>query len=77
MINAAEQYNKNVSSGELDKFFEASGRNKSTIEIPKTAPSEGPPAKAIEYLRANPGTRAQFEQTFPGVSADKILGRGR
>jgi hypothetical protein len=80
MINAAEQYNKNVSSGELDKFFEASGRIKNKIEIPKEAPnkaSAGAPPKAIEYLKANPGTRAQFEQMFPGVSVDQILGRGR
>jgi hypothetical protein len=76
MIGAAEQYNKNVKSGELDRFFEASGRNKSTIEIPSQREAAvGVPAKAIEYLRANPNTRAQFEQRFPGVSVDQILGQ--
>ena len=30
--------------------------------------------KAIEFLRSNPGTRQQFEQTF-GMSADQFLGQ--
>ena len=57
MIGSAEQYNKNVKSGELDRFFEASGRNKSTIEIPK--------------VDAAPAKNAVTNPEFPGFSIGK------
>ena len=43
------------------------------------APQEttgGPPAAAIQYLRANPGFRDQFEQKYGPGSAGKALGNG-
>jgi cytoskeletal protein RodZ len=46
MLGTAEQYNRNVDSGELDKFFEASGRIKSRIDIPKAPPKPGAAAAA-------------------------------
>jgi hypothetical protein len=77
MIGSAEQYNKNVKSGELDRFFEASGRNKSTIEIPKVdaaaaAPVSAPPT-AIDYLRANPSMKGAFDAKYGAGAADRAL----
>lgn len=34
-----------------------------------------PPKEAIEYLRKNPGSRAEFDRKYPGTSAAQILGR--
>jgi hypothetical protein len=54
MLNTAEQYNRNVDSGELDKFFEASGRIKSRIDIPKAPPKPGAAAAQIPGQTASP-----------------------
>lgn len=34
-----------------------------------------PPKEAIDYLRKNPGSRAEFDRKYPGASAAQILGR--
>lgn len=34
-----------------------------------------PPKEAIDYLRKNPGSRAEFDRKYPGTSAAEILGR--
>ena len=55
MIGSAEQYNKNVDSGELDRFFEASGRNKSKIDITGGRPPlSDADRQAMSWANANP-----------------------
>jgi len=54
MIGTAEQYNKNVDSGELDNFFAASGRNKSKINITsKPAGLSATDQQALSWANAN------------------------
>lgn len=38
--------------------------------------SAGPPQAAIDYLKANPGTKAQFEQKYGAGSAAQYMGGG-
>jgi hypothetical protein len=74
---SAEAWNKRAP--EIPKDV-ARGVNMSTapIKVPPLASVMGgggiPPA-AIQYLRANPATKLQFDQTFGPGAADKILGK--
>jgi len=77
-VRSAESWNKRVQ--EIPKeVLQGTGMSITPIKVPGLSAGKStgtaPPAGAIEFLKANPATRAQFEQTFPGVSAAQFLGQ--
>ena len=81
MVNAAKQYNSNVESGELDKFFEASGRNKSKIQIPANAPkpkeaaAQIPGGRGAPMFAVNPSTGQRIQSTDGGNTWTAVGGQ--
>jgi len=82
MEDAAKVYNSKVDSGQLDKFFEYTGRPKAKIEV-STRPPRGAsaaiaaPPGAVNFLRQNdtPENRQFFDQKYGAGAARSVLGR--
>lgn len=76
-VRSAEAWNKRV--GEMPKeVVQGTGLSTTPIKVPPLSSvmsGGGVPSAAVEYLKANPTTRLQFDQTFGAGSADKILGK--
>jgi hypothetical protein len=81
MVNAAKQYNSNVESGELDKFFEASGRLKGKIQIPKDTPkpkeaaAQIPGGRGAPMFAVNPSTGQRIQSTDGGNTWTAVGGQ--
>jgi hypothetical protein len=81
MLGAAEQYNRNVESGELDKFFEASGRLKGKIQIPKDTPkpkeaaAQIPGGRGAPVFAVNPSTGQRIQSTDGGNTWTPVGGQ--
>ena len=80
--DAAKVYNSKVDGGQLDKFFEYTGRPKAKIEV-STRPPRGAsaavaaPPGAVEFLRQNdtPENRRFFDQKYGAGASRSALGR--
>jgi hypothetical protein len=76
-MRSAEAWNKRV--GEMPKeVVQGTGLSTAPIKVPALSSvmsGGGVPSAAIDYLKANPTTRAQFDQTFGAGAADRILGK--
>lgn len=74
---SAEAWNKRV--GEMPKeVVQGTGLSTAPIKVPALSSvmsGGGVPSAAIEYLKANPATKLQFDQTFGAGAADRILGK--
>ena len=82
MEDAAKVYNSKVDGGQLDKFFEYTGRPKAKIEV-STRPPRGAsaavaaPSGAVNFLRQNdtPENRRFFDQKYGAGASRSALGR--
>jgi hypothetical protein len=80
--DAAKVYNSKVEGGELNKYFEFTGRPKNKVEVP-ARPSRGASAavaaspRAVEFLRQNdtPENRRFFDQKYGAGASRSALGR--
>jgi hypothetical protein len=76
-MRSAEAWNKRV--GEMPKeVVQGTGLSTAPIKVPPLSSvmgGGGIPSAAIQYLKANPATKLQFDQTFGPGAADKILGK--
>jgi hypothetical protein len=80
--DAAKVYNSKVDGGQLDKFFEYTGRPKAKIEV-STRPPRGAsaavaaPPSAVDFLRQNdtPENRRFFDQKYGAGASRSVLGR--
>ena len=76
-VRSAEAWNKRVN--EIPKeVVKGTGLSITPIKVPPLSSvmsGGGVPSAAVEYLKANPTTRLQFDQTFGPGAADKILGK--
>lgn len=74
---SAEAWNKRV--GEMPReVVQGTGLSTAPIKVPPLSSvmgGGGIPSAAIQYLKANPATKLQFDQTFGPGAADKILGK--
>jgi hypothetical protein len=82
--DAAKVYNSKVERGELDKYFEFTGRPKNRVEVPeKPSRSQGPatataaPPAAVNFLKQNDTSenRRFFDQKYGAGAARSVLGR--
>lgn len=71
----AERFNSRVDSGELDRFFKATGYPKRKIEIPDMPI----PASAVDRLKKSPSVQSklQFDEVFGDGAADRVLSAGK
>jgi hypothetical protein len=80
--DAAKVYNSKVEGGELNKYFEYTGRPKNKVEVP-ARPSRGASAavaaspRAVEFLRQNdtPENRRFFDKKYGAGASRSVLGR--
>jgi hypothetical protein len=80
--DAAKVYNSKVEGGELNKYFEYTGRPKNKVEVPARPPRGASAAvaaspRAVEFLRQNdtPENRRFFDKKYGAGASRSVLGR--
>jgi hypothetical protein len=82
--HAREIINSNYATGQLDAILDvmqeemrvakaSPGEASAQLKEQRNAPKAAPPAKAIEYLRANPSMRDAFDAKYGAGAADRAL----
>jgi len=82
--HAREIINSNYATGQLDAILDvmqeemrvakaSPGEASAQLKEQRNAPKAAPPAKAIEYLRANPSMKDAFDAKYGAGAADRAL----